>query len=134
MEKNNVVYYKKEHIGSKEWSDLDFLLREHIGFDYEKHDKCVEISNKTGMTGTCPMDIDKILSQLKKMRKKGATHVSLDYHIDHIGYVMDNWKVTPATKEEVDKFNKRMDEVRAERIEKRKEELKRQLKLLENKK
>lgn len=124
MDKGKVIHFKRELIDSHEFSEIDFHLHDFIGYDYEKHDNYTDVTyDKHGKTGTYPIDIDVMIEKLKEMKGEGASHVSLEYHVDHIGYMIDGWKISTLSDKEVKEFHELKKKKVADKVEKRKKEL-----------
>jgi hypothetical protein len=90
------VYVTKEHIGDFSYSELDFELHEKFGFDYDTHSDFVELERGHGRADNEPIDIDLLLKSVNELKNHGATHVSLSYHSDHIGYEISGYRITDA--------------------------------------
>jgi hypothetical protein len=88
------VYILKEHVGDIEHSELDFELHNKFGFDYETHSDFVELEKGRGRVDNEPIDIDLLIKSINDLKSRGATHVSLDYHIDHLGYVISGYLIS----------------------------------------
>lgn len=125
------VYYKKDLVDSHEFSEIDFYFQDYIGFNYEKHDDYVEITDDRGEAEGYPIAINTLIHKLEEMRRQGATHVSLEYHMDHIGYLIDGWKVSRASEKEIEEFIQAQKTKKGKTIEMKKEELRRKLAELE---
>ena len=48
-----------------------------------------------------PIKIDKLLSDLNNLKKKGANYVCIDYHTDHITYVIEGLNIQKSNDEEI---------------------------------
>lgn len=90
------VYIMKEHVGDFDHSELDFELHNRFGFDYDTHSDFVELEKGHGQVDNEPIDIDLLLKSINELKSRGATHVSLDYHCDHIGYEISGYRITEA--------------------------------------
>lgn len=98
------VYITKEVIDNIEHSEIDFLIRDEFGFDYENHSNFVEIEIGNPDVTNEPINIDLMIKTLQELKEKGSTHVSLDYHCDHIGYEMTGYKIYQSREEQVQKY------------------------------
>lgn len=88
------VYILKEHVGDFERSELDIELHTQFGFDYDTHSDFVEIEKGQGSVDTEPIEIGALLEIINELKARGATHVSLDYHVDHIGYELSGYRIS----------------------------------------
>jgi len=100
------VYVVKELIDEENYSELDFELQEEFGFKYDDFDSRFEIIQRKSGTAedANPIKIEILIDRLKEMQKMGATHVQIEDHCDHIGYDISAWKMTKATKAEIDEL------------------------------
>ncbi len=126
------VYYKQKLLDDTEISEIDIDFQDLLGFEWEKHDDYVNIlPEEYGRAEGFPIDIDRMISKLEEMKKAGATHVGIEYHTDHIGYLIDAWKIEKASEKEVKLWKHKKEKDRKERIEATKQELQRKLEKLE---
>ena len=51
-----------------------------------------------------PIKIDKLLSDLNNLKKKGANYVCIDYHTDNITYVIEGLNIQKSNDEEINLF------------------------------
>ena len=103
-----IMYITKEVIGDVEHSEIDFLIRDEFGFDYENHQELVEIEVGNGDVRNEPINIDTLIESLQGLKEKGSTHVSLDYHCDHIGYEMTGYKIYLSTEEQINVYEEKL--------------------------
>lgn len=101
----------KEFIAEVEDGELDFYLqREFVG--EVDSDTYVDIEwiekggPKWGSEGY-PVRIDRIMEILQEMKDKGATHVEMEYHCDHISYPIYGYRITLADQADVDELEKK---------------------------
>lgn len=88
------VYVVKEHVGDFERDELDFDLHSEFGFDYDECQGFVELTKGRGQVDdTAPIKIDDLLSIITELKSRGATHVCMDYHVDHIGYEFSGYRI-----------------------------------------
>jgi hypothetical protein len=114
-------FVKKKLITDYQFSEIDFDLHEEFGFDDNVHDGFVEIGDgKHGSADAYPIKIDRMLGILQQMKNEGATHVELEYHIDHIGYNVTGWNIQLADKKEIDEVE-RKENAHREKMKKKKE-------------
>lgn len=96
------VFITKKHIADNDFSEIDFDLHEEFGFSYDEHEEFVEIqSGRAGGADAYPIKIDRMIEALEALKEKGATHVELDYHCDHIGYEVSGYRIEPATHDQI---------------------------------
>jgi hypothetical protein len=100
MEEDN-IYVTKEVIDDVEHSEIDFLIREEFGFDYDVHSEFVELEVGNPEVNSEPINIDLMITTLQELKEKGSTHVALHYHVDHIGYEMTGYKIYPSTEDQI---------------------------------
>jgi hypothetical protein len=126
---SNNVYIKQTLVSNESFDELDFQLHREFGFDYDTHDDFVTIQEGQGYVDNAMMKIEQLEEVLKSMKEKGATHISLDYHCDHIGYDMSGYKIEAATQDEIDVFTgkkkAKKQEAKQARIAQLQEEIKR---------
>jgi len=74
-----------------------------------------------------PIRINEVIRILSKLKEKGATHVEITWHCDHLEYEFHGMEIRKATDEEMAEEQKRLDEkseaAKAERIKKLQEEI-----------
>lgn len=49
----------------------------------------VESEIEDAYTDSYPINIETLEKMLQDAKSKGATHVEIDYHCDHIGYIVE---------------------------------------------
>ena len=103
-----IMYITKEVIGDVEHSEIDFLIQEEFGYDYENYQELVEIEVGNGDVRNEPISIDLMVKTLQELKEKGSTHVSLDYHCDHIGYEMTGYKIYLSTEEQIKAYEEKL--------------------------
>lgn len=100
MSKN--IYITKTHITDSNESELDFVLHDEFGFDYDKFDDIVTISKgKYGSADATPMKIDDMIQKLNDLKSKGVTHIQIEDHCDHQGYDVSGYEIRLSTDEEI---------------------------------
>ena len=105
----------------EEISEIDFDLRDNIlgkNWDEEFED---EIYLGHYYDGNCPVEIDRLIEILNNFKKEGSNYVSIDYHIDHIGYIFQPHSVYVSSPEELTEYS--------EKVEKRRKNLEKVQKL-----
>ena len=101
-QKPTKIYVTKRLVDDIEYSEIDFKLHNEFGFDYDIHEEFVEIQMGRGDADGYPINIDKMIKTLEDMKAKGATHVEMNYHCDHIGYEISGYEIKPSKQEEID--------------------------------
>jgi len=102
MGKKKNIYITKTLVEEENFSELDFVLQDKFGFDYEDGSDFIRIENGFGNTSEAfPIDIDTIITTLQTMKEKGATHVEIEHHVDHIGYDISSYNIRNSTAEEI---------------------------------
>ena len=102
----NNVYISKEVVDDIYSGELDFLLREEFGYDYDKHDHLHEIYRSFGRADSEPININQAIDILTKLKEKGSTHVQIEYHRDHIEYIFSGIKIQKADSDLNEKFER----------------------------
>ncbi len=101
MNKEN-IYITKTLVETENFSELDFKIQDKFGFDYENENDFITIENGIGNTGEAfPIDIDTMIDTLKSMKDKGATHVEIEHHVDHIGYDISAFNIRKSSDDEI---------------------------------
>lgn len=114
----NTVYIVKELVGDFERDELDFELHNEFGFDYDEHQGFVELTKGNGQVDdTAPIKIDDLLSIINELKARGATHVCMDYHVDHIGYEFSGYRITPAEPAMIEAYESIKTKEEAKRLE-----------------
>lgn len=98
-------YYTTKLISEKEFSEIDMVLYAKLfGNNWdEKFERLIEIGNFNGNNGIL---IDTLIKQLTAFKKKDCTHVSIEYHVDHIGYELSGLSVAKSTVNEIKEYNR----------------------------
>ena len=101
----------KEFIAEVEDGELDFdLQREFVGeLDSDTYVDIEWIEKggpKWGSEGY-PVRIDRIMQILQEMKDKGATHVEMEYHCDHISYPIYGYRITHADQADIDEMEQK---------------------------
>lgn len=112
------VYVVKEHVGDFERDELDFELHEEFGFDYDECQGFVELNKGRGrVDDTAPIKIDDLLSIITELKSRGATHVCMDYHVDHIGYELSGYRIELADPALVEAYESEQSREKAKQLE-----------------
>lgn len=129
---NTSVYIIKEHVGDFEHESLDLELSDSFGFEYEDGSSFIELNKGRGSVDNTPINLDTMISTLVELKSRGATHVSIDYHCDHIAYEISGYNIKRADPSLVEAY----EETRRTKEEKQNQInlLKKQLADLENEK
>jgi hypothetical protein len=95
-------YYTIKMVDEYEFSEIDFDLYKEL-FQEDSEDLDITAIGDSYTRGY-PIEINRLIQQLQKFQEAGATHVSMEYHEDHIGYPMEGLKIYESTQEEVQKY------------------------------
>ena len=98
------VYVTKILKSDKEFSEIDFDLYKEFDFNFDDFEDFVEIKMGHGGSDGYPINIDRMIEHLQTIKIKGVTHIELDYHCDHIGYVISGYEIRVSTPEEITVF------------------------------
>jgi hypothetical protein len=122
---NNRIYIIKEHVGSFEHGELDYELSNRFGFEYEDGSSFIELEKGHGSVDNTPIDINTLLETITELKSRGATHVSIDYHCDHIAYELSGYYIQQADPSLVEAYEEtsRIEEARRNKIDLLKKEL-----------
>ena len=102
------IYVTKEVTDDISFSEIDIDLKEEYGFDYEDESEYIEIKVGNPNVDTEPIKIDILIKALKRLKEDGSTHVSLDYHCDHIGYDITGYKIYLSTEEQIKAYEDKL--------------------------
>lgn len=111
MERDRVIYVKLKEITDNEMTEIDFDLQDEFGFSYETHDNFV--IDYEGNYENYPIKIERLIDHLNSIKDNGATHVSIDYHVDHIGYIINGFDIRLMTTDEVNEYTNKHQEVKS---------------------
>jgi len=101
----------KEFIAEVEDSEIDFDLQREFAGEVDS-DTYIDIEwikkggPKWGSEGY-PIRIDRVLGILQEMKDKGATHVEMEYHCDHISYPIYGYRITHADQTDIDELEQK---------------------------
>ena len=126
-------YYTARYLKEIEESELDFDNLEEMGFNYEKNETYHYIiyANKDfHPLNQEPISIPKLRSVINEMKRVGATHIEIEYHGDHHGYVFQGVEMRPALDGEIVEHIKKLSAKETKQA--RLAELYRQIKEIEN--
>lgn len=93
---NDKIYIMKELVGDFDHSDLDFELNSQFGFNDEINSDLVVLTRGSGSADGFSISIDRMIETLNELKTRGATHVEMNYHEDHIGYQISGYKIDHA--------------------------------------
>ena len=110
------MYITKEVIKDIEHSDINILIQSEFGYDYENDLELVEIEIGNGDVTNEPISIDLMIKTFQELKEQGSTHVSLDYHCDHIGYEMTGYKIYLSTEEQINEYEEKQKAIRVKQI------------------
>jgi hypothetical protein len=124
----------KEFIAKVEDDEIDFdLQREFAGeVDGDTYIDIEWIEKGAPMFGSegYPIRIDRVLQILQEMKDKGATHVEMEYHCDHISYPIYGYRITHADQTDIDELERKR--TQAEKLEAEAKELRAKLREIED--
>lgn len=103
--KKGDVYVTKKHIGDESFDELDFELHNEFDFNYEDENDFRIIAIGDGCADAHSIMIDSMIDSLNGLKAKGATHVAISYHTDHIGYDISAYHMRKSTDDEIKVFN-----------------------------
>jgi hypothetical protein len=124
----------KEFIAEVEESEIDFDLQREFAGDVDC-DTYVNIewiekgAPKWGVDGY-PIRIDRVMRILQEMKDKGATHVEMEYHCDHISYPIYGYRITHADQADIDELEQK--KTQAEKLTAEANELRAKLREIED--
>lgn len=118
-------YIKKTHIDNYFFGDLDLDLYEEFILSYDDDDELETVRVGRGRADGFPIKIDRMINALNGLKVKGATHVEIGYHCDHIGYDISGFSITELKPDEIIELKAKQDaeRLREEKIRKLKNEL-----------
>ena len=105
------IYVAKDLVIHEELSELDFTLMKEFNYNFDGEDDFREIDVMTNKklrintyADTTPVSVKDLEKLIAKFKKKGATHIQMLHHPDHIGYEFSGFKITLADDELVDRY------------------------------
>lgn len=99
------VYITKTLIKNDNQSELDFVLQDEFGFDYENNSDLVQIEKTSNYYADAePIRIDEMIEILNNLKKSGSTHVQIESHGDHHGYDISGFEIRLSTEEEINEY------------------------------
>lgn len=99
------TYIRKELIKDYELSELDLVLNDEFKTEEESDDDDIsleEIRKDYGEAEGEAVRIDFLISELQELIKLGATHVELENHYGHNGYIVSAYNIRLATETEIE--------------------------------
>lgn len=96
-----------KYIDRYETEELDFELKDEFGLGaYDEENDVQEIIhddiNAKHYTDGLPINIDILIGKLQEFKNKGATHVEMDWHCDHLAYLFSAVNIREATAKEIE--------------------------------
>lgn len=91
----SVTKVTKKLIEEIEVSEIDFDLQNEFKKDPSDDDEeidFVEKGKQATMVDATPINIERLEKLLAGFKEKGATHVEIEYHGDHFGYMFGAFK------------------------------------------
>ena len=124
----------KEFIAEVEDSEIDFdLQREFAGEvdgDAYVNIEWIEKGGPQWGSEGYPIRIDRVMQILQEMKDKGATHVEMEYHCDHISYPIYGYRITHAEQADIDELEQK--KTQAEKLAAEAKELRAKLREIED--
>jgi len=124
----------KEFIAEVEDGEIDFdLQREFAGEvngDAYVNIEWIEKGGPQWGSEGYPIRIDRVMQTLQEMKDKGATHVEMEYHCDHISYPIYGYRITHADQADIDELEQK--KTQAEKLEAEAKELRAKLREIEH--
>ena len=109
------TYITKKLIDDISFSEIDFDLHSEFDFDYETDSEFIEIQIGQGISDGYPINIDNMIKALEDLKKKGSTHVEINYHCDHIGYEISGYEIKRSNEEEISSYEEKRSKERQKR-------------------
>jgi hypothetical protein len=101
------IYVTKTIIKNESIEELDFVLYDEFGFDYENTDQFIEIQSKHGYANADPIKIDELISILQELKNNGATHIEIEANCDHHGYDMTSYKIELSSDDDIKEYEEK---------------------------
>ncbi len=116
MKKNinhSVTYSYKSEVPATEihYDILDKIIGKN--WETEPHSEITIVPGKNSWANSMdasPIEIDRVLKILTKLKKEGSNYVEIMYHCDHAGYYFNGIDIHRSTDEEVAQEKKRLEE------------------------
>ena len=104
--------------------DVDYELKQEFGVKYgetfeDRGDEFI-ITNEQALLRSMSHDseivnIDTLINSLETLRKKGSTHVAVDWHCDHLSYELYGYKVNLAEDNAIEEYQDRQKSINDKR-------------------
>ncbi len=97
-----------------EESELDFVLYDEVlgeNWDADEVDTWPSeiFKGEPSQTAAVPINIDKLITMLQGIKaSQNATHICIEPHIDHQGYLLQGCEVSKATGKEVEEYESKI--------------------------
>lgn len=118
----------------EEFSELDFELYSKLGLeDDDEHENIINNFEYDYVEGD-PIEIDKLMHELVKLKSRGANYVRIDNDLDHYGYIIQGVEIHLASKKEIQTFFHEKEKEKQAKKNERIHKLRKELDNLENKK
>lgn len=116
---DKVVYVSKTCVGNIEETELDLVLGDEFKAYDNENEGILEIDRAPlpKAYDEQPINIETLMNDLEQLKSKGATHVQMHYHVDHIGYEISGMKIELADDELIKnytEYNQKRDELEKE--------------------
>lgn len=115
MKKNSnqsVTYSYKSEIRATEihFDIMDKILGKN--WENQAYSEITIVPDKSSWANSvdsCPIEIDRVIKILTKLKKEGSNYVEIMYHSDHAGYYLNGIDIHRSTDEELAKENERIE-------------------------
>ena len=131
---HSVIHLTKKLVEDIEIEEIDFDVYKEFNVDRENEDTVAYVNEEFGNAEGYPISIDHVIGILNSLKDKGATHVEMNYHCDHIGYEFSGYEIKNASPDEIEKEVKRKQEVFEAEKEKLIKDLEERIEKIKNKK
>ena len=99
---SEMVFFTKKMVSEIEYSEIDIDFNfELFGDDADNWPEYRVLESNGISYESDSINIDRMLGALNEMKSNGATHVSIDYHIDHHAYEMYGFKIGKSSEAEI---------------------------------
>lgn len=96
------IYITKKVIRNMETEELDFEIMEQFGDPNEDDFDIIEYG--VSKADAAPIKISSMMEILTDLKEQGATHVEIEFHVDHQSYILSSSNIALSTKEEAEAY------------------------------
>jgi hypothetical protein len=115
MKKNinhSVTYSYKSEVPATEihYDIMDKILGKN--WENKAYSEIIIVPDKSSWANSVdavPVEIDRVIKILTKLKKEGSNYIEIMYHCDHAGYYFNGIDIHRSTDEEVAKENERLE-------------------------